>query len=132
MTRLSRRSAHDIRAVDRAATRIEEQSVILERHLAAEGRAEEQLRHLRHATGLITRSANDGVQAYRRASTAIRAETEREDADPDEVRRATEDLRTARARMLAALEVAARHYPAVAVDEPDDPVALPGSDPAAE
>jgi len=127
MTRLSRRSAHDIRAVDRAATRIEEQSVILERHLAAEGRAEEQLRHLRHATGLITRSANDGVQAYRRASVAIRAETEREDADPDEVRRATEDLRTARARMLAALEVAGRHYPAATADEPDDRAGLPGA-----
>jgi chromosome segregation ATPase len=126
MTRLSRRSAHDIRAVDRAATRIEEQSVILERHLAAEGRAEEQLRHLRHATGLITRSANDGVQAYRRASTAIRAETEREDADLDEIKRATEDLRRARARMLAALEVAGRHYPTAAVDDPADPDGLPG------
>lgn len=132
MTRLSRRSAHDIRAVHRAATRIEEQSVILERHLAAEGRAEEQLRHLRHATGLITRSANDGVQAYRRASTAIRAETEREDADPEEVKRATEDLRTARARMLAALEVAGKHYPTVAVEAPDEAAGLPGPGSAAE
>ena len=111
MTRLSRRCAHDIRAVDRAATRIEEQNAILDRELAREPRPDEQLRHLRHATGLITRWANDGVQAYRRASQAIKAETERDDADDAELQRTTAELQRARSRMLAALEVAGKQYP---------------------
>ena len=110
-SRLVRRTAADIRAVDGAARRIEEQTVILDRQLAAEVRSEEQLRHLRHATRQITRSANDGVQAYRRALVAIRQESERDDADPMEVERTSEHLRAARARMLAALDVAGRRYP---------------------
>ena len=133
MTRLSRRCAHDIRGVDRAATRIEEQNAILDRQLAGETRPDEQLRHLRHATGLITRWANDGVQAYRRASQAIKAETERDDADEAELQRTTADLQRARSRMLAALEVAGRQYPwadagaaapeVPALDSADDDVA---------
>jgi hypothetical protein len=111
LTRLARRTAADIRAVDAAARRIEEQTVILDRQLAAEGRSDEQLRHLRHATGQITRSANDGVHAYRRALVAIRQESEREDSDPAEVERISEQLRTARTRMLAALDIAGRRYP---------------------
>lgn len=111
MTRLSRRCAHDIRAVDRAATRIEEQNAILDRELAREPRPEEQMRHLRHATGLITRWANDGVQAYRRASGAIKAETERDDSDDAELQRTTAELQRARSRMLEALAVAGRQYP---------------------
>ena len=69
------------------------------------------MRHLRHATGQITRSANDGVHAYRRALVAIKQESEREDADDAEVQRVAEHLRTARARMLAALDIAGRRYP---------------------
>ncbi len=84
---------------------------MLDRQLASEGRSEEQLRHLRHATGQITRSANDGIHAYRRALVAIKQETEREDADPAEVERTSELLRAARARMLAALDIAGRRYP---------------------
>ena len=110
-TRLVRRTSADIRAVDAAARRIEEQTAILDRQLAAEARSDEQLRHLRHATGQITRSANDGVHAYRRALIAIKQESEREDADPAEVERISEHLRTARARMLAALDIAGRRYP---------------------
>ena len=110
-SRLARRSASDFRAIDRATKRIEELSVILERQLSSEEREEERLKHLRQATGQITRSANDGIQAYRRITQALRAETSHADADAAEVADATRTLSEARARMLAALEVASRRYP---------------------
>jgi len=110
-TRLSRRSSADLRAIDRATKRIEELSAILDRQLKGETRPEEQLKHLRQATGQITRSANDGIQAYRRVAQALRAEGEHPDADGTEVTRAQQVLADARARMLTALEAASRRYP---------------------
>jgi hypothetical protein len=110
-SRLSRRSSADLRAIERATKRIEELSTILDRQLKGDARPEEQLKHLRQATGQITRSANDGIQAYRRVSQALRAEAEHADADQAEVTRATQNLADARARMLAALETASQRYP---------------------
>ena len=110
-SRLSRRSSSDLRAIDRATKRIEELSTILDRQLSGEARPEEQLKHLRQATGQITRSANDGIQAYRRVAQALKAESEHADADDTEVARAQQNLADARARMLAALEAASRRYP---------------------
>lgn len=110
-SRLSRRSSSDLRAIDRATKRIEELSTILDRQISADARPEEQLKHLRQATGQITRSANDGIQAYRRVSQALRAEGEHPDADATEVARATQALADARSRMLEALEAASRRYP---------------------
>ncbi|MGH2445581.1 MAG: hypothetical protein ACRDGD_06025 [Candidatus Limnocylindria bacterium] len=110
-TRLSRRSTSDVRAIRRATKRIEELSAILDRQLVGEPRPEEQLRHLRQATGQITRTANDAIQAYRRVSQALRIESEQADADETEIARATEELSSARAAMLHALEVASRRYP---------------------
>jgi hypothetical protein len=110
-SRLARRSASDLKAIDRATRRIEELSVILDGQLGAEDRDEERLKHLRQATGQITRSANDGIQAYRRVSQALRAEAQHADADAAEVADATRALADARERMLAALEVASRRYP---------------------
>ena len=110
-SRLARRSSSDLRAIHRATTRIEELSVILDRQLSTEEREEERLKHLRQATGQITRSANDGIQAYRRVSQALRAEAQHADADALEVADATRALADARARMLAALEAASRRYP---------------------
>ncbi len=110
-SRLSRRSSADLRAIERATKRIEELSTILDRQLNDDPRPEEQLKHLRQATGQITRSANDGIQAYRRVSQALRAEGEHPDADEAEVARATQNLADARARMLAALETASQRYP---------------------
>jgi len=110
-SRLSRRSSADLRAIERATKRIEELSTILDRQLNDDPRPEEQLKHLRQATGQITRSANDGIQAYRRVSQALRAEGEHADADDAEVTRATQNLADARARMLAALETASQRYP---------------------
>jgi hypothetical protein len=110
-SRLAKRSASDFRAIDRATKRIEELSVILDRQLSSEEREEERLKHLRQATGQITRSANDGIQAYRRITQALRAEAAHPDADPVEIADATRALAEARARMLEALEVASRRYP---------------------
>ena len=110
-SRLARRSASDFRAIDRATKRIEELSVILDRQLSSEEREEERLKHLRQATGQITRSANDGIQAYRRITQALRAETAHADTDAAEVADTTRALSEARARMLAALDVASRRYP---------------------
>ncbi len=110
-SRLARRSASDLRAIDRATLRIEELTAILDRQLSSEERDEERIKHLRQATGQITRSANDGIQAYRRISSALRAEASHADADPVEVADATRALADARSRMLAALEVASQRYP---------------------
>jgi TolA-binding protein len=110
-SRLARRSASDFRAIDRATKRIEELSVILDRQLSSEEREEERLKHLRQATGQITRAANDGIQAYRRITQALRAESSHADADAAEVADTTRALSEARTRMLAALEVASRRYP---------------------
>jgi hypothetical protein len=97
--------------MDRATRRIEELGTILDAQMSAEQRPEEQLRHLRQATGQITRNANDAIQAYRRVSQAIRDEGERKDSDPEEVALASRALAKARAKMLAALELAGRRYP---------------------
>ena len=118
-SRLSRRSSSDLRAIERATKRIEELSAILDRQLSGEARPEEQLKHLRQATGQITRSANDGIQAYRRVSQALRAEGEHPDSDATEVARASRTLADARAKMLTALEAASRRYPWAEPWDPD-------------
>ena len=110
-SRLARRSASDLRAIGLATLRIEELSLILDRQLSGESRDEERLKHLRQATGQITRSANDGIQAYRRVSRALRAEAALADSDENEVADATRALADARTRMLEALEAASRRYP---------------------
>jgi hypothetical protein len=110
-SRLSRRSASDLRAIERATRRIEELSVILDRQLKGEAREEEQLKHLRQATGQITRSANDGIQAYRRVARALEAEEALPDADPEELRLAAITLAEARSGMLRALDHASQRYP---------------------
>jgi hypothetical protein len=110
-SRLARRSSSDLRAIERATLRIEELSTILDRQLTGEERDDERLKHLRQATGQITRSANDGIEAYRRVSRALRAEAEKADADALEVADMSVALAKARTRMLEALEVASRRYP---------------------
>lgn len=110
-SRLERRSAPGLRALERTTRRIEELDGILGRQLTAETREDERLNHLRQATGQITRAANDGIQAYRRVAAALKAEAAEADADPDEVAMATKVLADARARLMTALEVASRRYP---------------------
>jgi hypothetical protein len=110
-TRLARRCAADLRAIRKATKRIEELTVILDRQIGAESRPDEQMRHLRQATGQITRSANDGIQAYRRVGQALAAEEAHADGDAEEIERTTRELGEARAAMLEALAIASKRYP---------------------
>lgn len=110
-TRLSRRSAADLRAIARATRRIEELTRTLDEQLSARAGAEDQLPELRRATRQITQSANDGIQAYRRVAQAIRAEESQDDGDAAEIERTSVVLAQARTRMLDALEVASKRYP---------------------
>lgn len=119
-SRLSRRSAADIRAIRQATRHIQELSATLDRQLGADARPEEQMRHLRQATGQITRAANDAVQAYRRVSGALRAEASQPDVDPEEIERARRELASARAAMLEVLETANRRYPWAATPVVDE------------
>ncbi len=119
-TRLSRRSSGDLRAIRHATTRIEELSAQLDGELARELRPEEQLRLLRQTTSQITRTANDAIQAYRRLTEGLRAESERGDTDPAEAVRTGQAIADARSEMLNALEVASRRYPWAKPWRPDD------------
>ncbi|HET8778217.1 MAG TPA: hypothetical protein VFN76_11205 [Candidatus Limnocylindria bacterium] len=110
-SRLARRSTADLRAIRAATARIEELTSILDLQLDADSRPEQQMRHLRQATGQITRSANDGIQAYRRVSQALAAEKSHPDADRAETERTRRELSRARSRMLNALALASKRYP---------------------
>jgi hypothetical protein len=110
-TRLSRRSAADLRAIRRATRHIQELSVVLDRQLSADARPEEQMRHLRQATGQITRAANDAVQAYRRVSGALKAEAAHPEVDAVEVEHARRELAAVREAMLEVLKSAGERYP---------------------
>ena len=110
-TRLSRRCASDLRVIRSATRRIQDLSVTLDRQLSADARPEEQMRHLRQATGQITRAANDAVQAYRRVSGALQAEAGHPDVDPKEITQAREELATVRMAMLEVLKQASLRYP---------------------
>jgi hypothetical protein len=124
-TRLSRRSSGDLRAIRHATTRIEELSAQLDQELARELRPEEQLRLLRQTTSQITRTANDAIQAYRRLTEGLRAESERGDTDPAEAVRTGQAIADARSEMLNALEVASRRYPWAKPWRPDDGADVP-------
>jgi hypothetical protein len=100
-----------LRAIRSATTRIEELTSILDRQIGADSRPEEQMRHLRQATGQITRSANDAIQAYRRVTQALVAEKSHADADREETERTRRELARARRAMLRALELASKRYP---------------------
>ncbi len=119
-TRLARRSAADLRAIRRATRHIKELSATLDGQLGADTRPEVQLRHLRHATGQITRAANDAVQAYRRVAGALRAEAAHPDVDDVEIEQARRELADARAAMLDVLKSAGDRYPWAAPFAPSD------------
>jgi hypothetical protein len=85
--------------------------VTLDRQLGADARPEEQMRHLRQATGQITRHANDAVQAYRRVSGALKAESAHPDVDAGELEHARRELASVRTAMLEVLKSASERYP---------------------
>ena len=83
----------------------------LDRRLEDETRPTERVRLLREATNRITRTANDAVQAYRRARRSLDAELRRPSADIEAVNRLGDRLTAARADVLKALEAANTRYP---------------------
>ncbi len=97
--------------VETASTTIADLGVELDRHLAKEQRPSERMRMLREATNRITRTANDAVHAYRRASRAIKTELERPDANVETAELMRNRLDEARAKVLKALAVANERYP---------------------
>jgi hypothetical protein len=109
-TRLGRREA-DLLLIQQTPALLEDYARTLDMRLADEQRPEERMRMLREATNQITRSANDAIQAYRRARASVNAELEMPDGDHEHARRMSADLDLARADVLAALEVANRRYP---------------------
>lgn len=106
--------------IRRATTRVEELGAMLDQQIRDEQRPDERLRHLRHATGQITRTANDAIQAHRRVAAALRDEATRAGADAEDIERATRVLAEARADMLHALEIASRRYPWADPWRPED------------
>jgi hypothetical protein len=109
-TRLGRREP-DLLLIQRTPAMIADFTRTLDQRLATEQRPEERMRMLREATNQITRSANDAIQAYRRARASVDAELEMPDGDHAHARRMSADLDAARAEVLAALDRASGRYP---------------------
>jgi hypothetical protein len=109
-TRLGRREP-DLLLIQRTPDSIADFTRTLDQRLAQEQRPEERMRMLREATNQITRSANDAIQAYRRARASVDAELEMPNGDHAHAKRMSKDLEVARQAMLAALETANRRYP---------------------
>ena len=114
-SRLARRGP-DLLLIQRAPAAIADFNRTLDQRLATEERPAERLRMLREATNQITRTANDAIQAYRRARLAVTSELERTDGDWIEARRLSGELDRARADVLTALELAGHRYPPPAAD----------------
>jgi hypothetical protein len=66
---------------------------------------------LREATNQITRTANDAIQAYRRAKASTSAELEMANGDWTHAKRMNASLEVARHDLLAALETTRHRYP---------------------
>lgn len=65
---------------------------------------------LRETTNRITRTANDAVHAYRRASRAIEIELAKPNGDGDAAREMRGLLNDARGEVLRVLEIAGGRY----------------------
>jgi delta 1-pyrroline-5-carboxylate dehydrogenase len=100
----------DLQLLQRAPGTIGDLIEILDRRLAEEQRPEERLRMLREATNQITRTANDAIQAYRRARAAVSAELEMPEGDWPHARKMSAQLDLARADVLKALEQTSHRY----------------------
>lgn len=108
-TRVARR-VPDVRAVQRASTSILDISSALDRRQQNERRPAERLRMLREATNQITRTANDAIQAYRRASATVHAELASPDGNHDEARAMRLQLEAGRSELLRVLELTNGRY----------------------
>ncbi len=108
----------DIGLVERTSRLIAELGRQLDRDLETERRPAYRLRMLRETTNRITRAANDAVQAYARASRAIRAELERPGADVETANAMRSRLVAGRREVLRALELAQQRYDAPPLPRP--------------
>lgn len=117
---------NDLDLVQGASAAIADLGAELDRSLAREKRESERLRMLRETTNRITRTANDAVHAYRRASRAIKTELERPDANVPAAEEMRRRLDEARAEVLRALEVAQERYPQVIGDGSPTEESTPG------
>jgi hypothetical protein len=108
-TRLGRREP-DLQLLQRAPAAIADLTEILDRRLAEEQRPEERIRMLRETTNQITRTANDAIQAYRRARAAVNAELEMPDGDWVHARKMSAQLDLARADVMEALAQTSHRY----------------------
>jgi hypothetical protein len=114
--RPSRSRALDLRTIREASSLIAELGAELDRKLLHEGRPEERLRMLRETTNRITRAANDGVQAYVRATRSLTAEQAGPRAHAASAAKTRRELSAARDELLRVLDVAGRRYPSAEVD----------------
>ena len=105
-------TARDVLIVQRAAPLIEDLGADLDRQLQLERRPAERLRLLRETTNRITRTANDAVHAYQRASRAVAAELAKPNGNLAGAQETRRKLSAGRAEVLRVLERAQRHYPA--------------------
>ena len=108
-TRLGRRES-DLLLLQRAPAAIADLTATLDRRLADERRPAERMRMLREATNQITRTANDAIQAYRRARAAVNAELAMSDGDWAHARRMSADLDATRSEVLLALDATRHRY----------------------
>jgi hypothetical protein len=101
----------DLLVIERASLLIDDLGADLDRELNRETREAERLRMLRETTNRITRTANDAIQAYRRAVRAVNAERERNDHDDEATLAMSGRLQAARLDLLRAIEAANGRYP---------------------
>ncbi len=108
-SRLKMRRA-DVLIVERASVEIASLGTDLDRRLERESRPSERLRMIRETTNQITRVANDAINAYGRASRAVRAEEDRSEPDLVAARAMRARLDAARAAVLSELGEAEGRY----------------------
>jgi hypothetical protein len=103
--------AADLLAIQRASTSIIELGAELDDRLSTETRPPERLRLLRETTYRITRTANDAVLAYQRASRSLTAALARPHAEEAAASAERARLHAARAELLRVIDIASRRYP---------------------
>jgi type II secretory pathway pseudopilin PulG len=68
------------------------------------------MRMMRDTANQVTRTANDAIQAYRRANSAVTAELAKPNGDHGQAQQTRNLLRAARAELLRVLELTSRRY----------------------
>ena len=111
----------DLLLLQRASEAIAEFGQQLDSALASEARPAERLRMVREATNRITRTANDAIDAYRRAQRTLETQASRGGTSEEAVAGVRDRLSAARLELLAALEHARLRYPATPGDAPATP-----------